>query len=513
MRAFQTRTARYLLLIGLFLVGLGLRLYTISTRSLWLDESFSVWMADQPLRSAWRDVIALDQHPPLYYTLLHGWTLLFGNAEFSVRGFSALWGALTVPVMYLIGERLGGRRLGVLAALVFLAAPIHVAYAQDARMYSLLTFNAACAILCTVALISDPAVRTQSLTLRGTSSSTRRWWIGWIIFSALVPFSHNTAILYFVAVGLWIVDAFGSFAIVRRVRGDGSAEPDYRIRNWSTALVVSVLIWSLWLPGFISQSLRVDNEFWIPAPTRQSIETHWYDLVNAYGSGGAMTRPLLYVFGALVLLGVWKLRRKPVTALFLLLLLFIPFAGELLVSLRRPIFYTRTLIWTSLPLYVLIAAGLAALRFRPVIVGATLLVLVLNGAALVKYYDSGDREGWRDAAMWVAPEVQPGDLILFNAGWVQIPFNYYYERIGPPVELRGLPADMFDRGILEPIMVRTDLPRLEQLTTNKERVWLVYSHNWYTDPQRLIPPFLDSRFRRAQSREFAGLQVFLYVRR
>jgi hypothetical protein len=33
----------------------------------------------------------------------------------------------------------------------------------------------------------------------------------------------------------------------------------------------------------------------------------------------------------------------------LILLLLVPFAGELLVSLSRPIFYTRTLIWTSLP--------------------------------------------------------------------------------------------------------------------------------------------------------------------
>jgi len=34
-----------------------------------------------------------------------------------------------------------------------------------------------------------------------------------------------------------------------------------------------------------------------------------------------------------------------------------PFLGELIVSLRRPIFFDRTLIWTTIPLYLVLAAG------------------------------------------------------------------------------------------------------------------------------------------------------------
>ncbi len=501
-----------MLLMMLFVLGLILRLYTISTRSLWLDESFSVWMAAQPLASAWRDVVALDQHPPLYYTLLHGWTLLFGNAEASVRSFSALWGALTVPLIYLLGERIGGRTLGLIAALIFLVAPIHVAYAQDARMYPLLTFSATGAALCAVALLNDPAARSTLLTLRSPTGTTRGWWLGWIVFSALVPLSHNTAILYFVAVSLFIVCAFGIPALVRRLRRAGFDQPDYCLRNWSLALAAAVLLWSPWLPGFVAQSRRVDNEFWIPAPTAGSILNHWRDLVNAYGSGAISTVALL-LFIVLALLGCWQLRRKPLILALLLLLLFVPFVGELVVSLRRPIFYTRTLIWTSIPLYVLVGAGLLQLRFRPLIAIGALAIVLLSSTALGNYYRSGDREGWRDAAQWVAPQVQTGDMILFNAGWVQIPFDYYYQRFGPPVELRGAPADMFERGILEPIMARSDLPRLEQITSSKPRVWLVYSHNWYTDPQRLIPPYLDSQFRRGPTRQFEVLQVTLYTRR
>ncbi|HJZ47642.1 MAG TPA: hypothetical protein VKE41_10775, partial [Roseiflexaceae bacterium] len=95
------RMARLLPLAVIVAVGVALRLYLIADKSLWLDEAFSIWMGGQPLVSMWRYLVQLDQHPPLYYTLLHFWMWL-GDGETVVRGFSALWGILTLPVIYLI---------------------------------------------------------------------------------------------------------------------------------------------------------------------------------------------------------------------------------------------------------------------------------------------------------------------------------------------------------------------------------------------------------------------------
>ena len=135
-------------------VGVALRLYAIGAKSLWIDESFSIWTATQPLGALWRFTVQLDQHPPLYYTLLHFW-LALGDAEVVVRGFSALWGALTLPVIYLIGERVGGRALGLLATLLLAISPLHVWFAQQARMYTMLTFFAGMAILCMLRLLEE----------------------------------------------------------------------------------------------------------------------------------------------------------------------------------------------------------------------------------------------------------------------------------------------------------------------------------------------------------------------
>ena len=90
-------------LAAIVAVGVALRLYLIADKSLWLDEAFSVWMGRQQLGAMWRYLVQLDQHPPLYYTLLHVWMRL-GEREELVRGFSALWGILTLPVIYYVGD-------------------------------------------------------------------------------------------------------------------------------------------------------------------------------------------------------------------------------------------------------------------------------------------------------------------------------------------------------------------------------------------------------------------------
>jgi uncharacterized membrane protein len=142
-------------LIAIVLAGAALRLYLIADKSLWLDESFSIWMGGQPLAAMWRYLVQLDQHPPLYYTLLHFWMWL-GDGEAVGRGFTALWGILTLPVFYAIGARVGGRALGMLATIILALAPMHIEYAQDARMYSMLTFSASMALLCMVQLLEAP---------------------------------------------------------------------------------------------------------------------------------------------------------------------------------------------------------------------------------------------------------------------------------------------------------------------------------------------------------------------
>jgi hypothetical protein len=102
---------------------------------------------------------------------------------------------------------------------------------------------------------------------------------------------------------------------------------------------------------------------------------------------------------------------------------------------------------------------------------------------------------------------------------VEIPFDYYTNTFDLnstqvekfiQVKQQGVPADLFSTGLLEPEMTARDVPGLISLLRGHKRVWLVYSHNQYTDPLGLVPQTLASQLKLVQTDEFNGGQVQLY---
>ncbi|MCB0068485.1 MAG: glycosyltransferase family 39 protein, partial [Caldilineaceae bacterium] len=104
------------------LLGLGLRVWAIGAKGLWLDEAFSIWMSRHPLPELLDWLVRIDQHPPLYYALLHGW-LAFGDSEAWVRALSALAGTLTIPVFFAFVRTLSADLPALIAAFVLTIAP------------------------------------------------------------------------------------------------------------------------------------------------------------------------------------------------------------------------------------------------------------------------------------------------------------------------------------------------------------------------------------------------------
>ena len=530
------------LLLSIVALGGFLRVYQIGSRALHLDEAFSVWMGWQPMGEMLSWLVRIDQHPPLYYLLLHFWMNVASDDAATVRALSTLLGTLTILVVYLVGHRLADDKVGLLAALILAVSPFHVRFAQEARMYTLLALNASLALYALARLLTDSRSAENPLG-RQFADFWRTWrvtrrrpplqaietdlaWMGYVLFTAAMLWSHNTAVFFPVATNLIVL---GLLLIRRRLHSPAPlplrppaplpprspaplAPPS--LRNWLLAQVGVFLLWCPWLPAFVAQSVGVYREFWMSAPT-------WETIVGALRVFLSDFLPLLLaeawgvwgLFAGLALLGLVHFRRRPAHVVFLITIFVTPFAGEWLVSLRRPIFCYRTLIWASLPLYLLLAAGLRRLRRWPYILVVALMVLTVNGLSLREYYVYFEKEQWDDAAALVAERVEPDDLMLFNATWVQIPFDYYFHRLYTrQVAERGVPVDLFDRYVLEPKMAASDLPRLRALIQGHERVWLVYSHDWYTDPQGLIPPALEEELDLLDQWEFKGLQVWLYGR-
>src|SRR5690606_10535562 len=126
------------------------------------------------------------------------------------------------------------------------------------------------------------------------------------------------------------------------------------LRHWWLAQGLAFLLWSPWAMPFVRQSIGVAREFWILPPTRQTVSDAFRNFHFAYlptwvpffGGWG-------WIYIGLALLGIYRLRRRPGLVLLLLSLFLTPMLGELLVSLHRPIFHDRSLIWATLPYYLL----------------------------------------------------------------------------------------------------------------------------------------------------------------
>ncbi|MEJ5198973.1 MAG: hypothetical protein WHX53_08625, partial [Anaerolineae bacterium] len=264
--------------------------------------------------------------------------------------------------------------------------------------------------------------------------------------------------------------------------------------------------------AFVAQAAGVDREFWIARPTFDTVIWTVKNFLSAMlPAFGGLSGLIWAGFAGLIVLGIIGLRKQGALLALLATLFVTPLAGEWLVSLRRPIFYDRTLIWATIPLYLLLANGIARLRRWPLVVAAVGLVATANGASLHEYYVNFQKEEWDKAAAYVAERAADDDLLLFNATWVQIPFDYYFRLHGRRVAEHGVPTDLFDLGVLEPKMTENDLPRLRELVAGRPRVWLIYSHNWYTDPRGLIPQALGREFALLDKQQFVGLEVRLYV--
>ncbi len=546
--------APWLVLI-ITLIGGGLRVLLLDKNGLWLDETFSLWIANHGVGDMLPWITRLDQHPPLYYLLLHYWTALAGDSPYYARLLSVLFGAGTIPIIYLIGRRLSGAVVGLAAAAFLALSPFNIYFAQEARMYTLLAFNAAVALYALVRLLTDAravepigrqfrdylrawrtaapiaptaptefSYKDQSRVQTGWRAWINRhhWsplrtietdlaWVALIVFSAAMLLTHHTAIFFVLAVNGVVI----SLMLYRRLR-KAAAPPALQAPawgNWVKAQIGLCVLWSPWLMAFIQQAGRVDQAFWIPPPDWDTVARTLRYLINNLVPNEAsqvMTGFLVAVLG----LGLVYYRKR-LSIVFLLAALFaIPFLGELLVSVRRPIFLDRTLIWITIPVFLLLAAGIARLRFGLLMIALVGILGTNYAFAASDYFRYVQKEDWSTPAGYVANFAQQDDLVLFNSNFVVIPFDYYFrpfeKQYALQIARQGVPLDLFESGALEPRMTTADVPALRAMLRGHDRVWLVYSHASYTDPLGLIPQTLAAQMTLTRTRDFYGGQVQLY---
>jgi mannosyltransferase len=308
----------------------GLRAYAVGVSPWRGDEGFAVTFVGQSLSKIIAAMATTEPNPPLYWLVLKGWMALAGRSELATRWPSVLAGVLTAALTYRLGRALLGPKAGLTAALLTACSPLLIWYAQDARVYSLVTMLVAAA-----AWQTWEAVRRQAW--RYWLAAGGLWW--------LALFAHYFAVLPFAAVGLALLLA-----------------PETR-RRWRAGLVLCLGVGLAQLPWalYVAPLMIGHSKNWI-VPTNVA-EALWKTL-EAFGAGTTATgaTPTVQWAGGALLaclcaLGGWVIARRSLTALIWLAALGL--GGPLflgLISLIRPAF-TEQYALPALPGILLIAAA------------------------------------------------------------------------------------------------------------------------------------------------------------
>ena len=270
------RALRYAVPVATGLVVVGLVLRFVGPSQLWLDEALSVNIARLPLGKI-PGALRHDGAPPLYYVLLHFWMLAFGEGNFAVRGLSGLISVATLPLAWVAGKRLGGRRMAWAALLLLASSPFAITYATSTRMYSLMILWSLLGYLAVARALEQPTPSRLACVAGIT---------------ALVLYTHYW--------GLYLVGIVG-LGLLWRAKRRGTADAARRA-NWSCFLAMAggSLAFLPWLPSFVFQTLHTGTP-WSNAAGLGDILT----VLSQYGGSGPWGAALGLTLFTLVLLGVF----------------------------------------------------------------------------------------------------------------------------------------------------------------------------------------------------------------
>lgn len=488
------------LILAVTALAAGLRLYWIGIGSLDIDEAFTVWVSRHPAHGIWSLLARFDDHPALYYLVLHLWVTVTGDRVVALRLLSVLCGVLAIPLTYWVGSTIGGPALGLLTAILVALSPDNVEWSQEIRMYALETLAIVLAMGGLAWLLARQAAVARSPGPHRWAPPERRpeeeppqpggvanaaiAWSAFVVGVAGALWTEYTALLFPLAAAVAQGYVFSTLS--------GADRRDFS-RAWLRAYAV---IGVLCVPevGLLLRQLHSPNV------------VNWY-FVNPY------TVLILVLVGTgMVVLGraIWRAERHWMA--FAVALWAVPVASLILVSLRHPILAPRLYFWTYVPLYLAIGAGLLRVRrrwARNVLIGALLAVSV---SGLLHHYRNdvlaNGLRGWDRAAEYVASRVHPGDVIVFYVPYVQPAFDYYFQRYHRPAVEHGLPVDFGSGDTLFPPLTEEGASRVQELIAGHPRVWFVHGMQ---PSARAILQTLDRRGRLLDTRVVTNdLRIYLY---
>jgi len=459
-----------LMLVLSILLAAALRLCLLGHKTFSADEGIAWWMALGEIE---------HDAPAVYRWVFGGAIRLFGWNEFAGRFPSALFGLLSIPVIYAIGRTCFNSRFGLYAAFFAAISAYLVPLSQEMRIYSLLGLETLLTLWIFLRILREPQVRWG-------------WWIALLTVGLAGQYTHCFFIFVLGYLGLALL-------LVKQPR------------KWQDALkylVIIIVVVLLSLPELLkSFSVAADRPhvyaadfYHLKMNTWRLLRSYFCFLFGDYftnrpGSIGPFLRSHPIQIGvALLMIGTWisvafsGLR----AALFMargdgfqaqiarvLLGMLISFS---LLFVLVDVSTSGHLIFVYIPFLLLMTAfwanGRTMIRRRVLII-----FLLLTGISFASYYRlpyfAYERADWRSAGRMLGSEFRPDDaLLILQARNAYYTVKFYDPSITGDIYYypRHERATLQSRDLWDWWNKKSPQEKVDSLLSTHNRVWVLESN-------------------------------------
>jgi tetratricopeptide (TPR) repeat protein len=502
-RSFSRRAALscWIPLWLILVLALGLRLYRLEAKGLWVDEIFTVVFASAANDLGTIVSRALDTplpSPPLWFLITHAFARTFGDSEFAIRLPSVLAGVLGVVAIYKVGKLLFNRQVGLVAAFFLATSPFHVLVAREGRFYAAVAFFSLVTLYCLI---------------RGMQTRRKRWWLGFVLASLLNIYIHLTTLLVLVTELL-----YASAVLTLQFRSARRAGHRWQLgQTFARSLLVSAgaiaICYLPMLPYLVAGAMHTERGLGVSGEVFVLSGGDLLSILESFSAGSGSYLLLYAGPAALALITIFRSEKRK--ALLWILWFAVPLM--LIFLLRSRHWFSVKYVVAMLPMFlILTAAGVIEIVTRAPAVwhhvwsrasrwfphaGASLsfsslrspsLVLALGTTILAygivnasssrmpRLYD--DNGGyWREVGQVLNNNVQPGDIV-----------------VTPPLILLTMrPQELISYYGPESVMEVSDGRILDKLLTKYSRVWVIRPGGWEEPLPRLrrmwsnLPPHVE----------------------
>ncbi len=515
MRLDNMNKKTVLILVTILLIASLLRFYGLDKESLWLDEGTTAlsmkyhgpyetlkifFLYGQILPEFYTnkpDLPTANADLPVYYFFLAVWTKFFGTSAVSLRAFSALFGSLSILLIFLIAKEIFNDKVALVSSLIASLNLTLIEYSQEARNYSFLLFFSLLSIYYFVMFLKSNKNKYLALFIIFTIVAvyTHFLFVFLVFFQALYIYSKE-AINIFKNKKLrlsklslyYIIIPFSYLPLIARIlRQKLSTVPHFGEISVQNLLKLAIRFNSWLYPSNHLRDLIYQKNFMV------------FSSIDILLVCSVILTALILIVFALryTFSSMKKIKKKytfddPFVILWLIVPVTLPFFMTLLRPTIRVFGQINYLIYTLPAYFIIVSKGILGIRWK---YGKIVIILfiLLSILPIYAYYSNTKKQQFREAAFYLKENVKNDEAIFFNIRNGIVPFTYYY---GKSEQAFPLP----------------NLSRAMEISKEKKSIWLVYTFAKYSDPDGTIKKYFDETYNLAESKHFFDVELYHYIK-